>query len=220
MPFRSAQLTLANCTQFTMKQLRHNECHGGLTDGNSFPDTIEPGKRATWEHESQGINTGTEGWVKFRMVGAGDTVLIYWDNPAVGNTFFGFAISSKDSLDPNALFGTASCGDDQLPPSGGFEPPASQFAFFALSEGILDGKIVGVIEHDTDDPGAVILPFPGQDRLFAHASFEIGVFDKQHTSLRICAAVLNTAASIRALTSNGQLSFRQRLTLPFGALAR
>src|SRR5260221_9290887 len=162
-----------------MKHLRHNECHGSLTDGVSFPDEIAPGKSGTWEHESSGIGTGTEGWIKFTMVGTpGDIILIYWDNSVVSNIFFGFAISSEDDLDPNALFGTASCGDDGLPPPGSFHRPATQFAFFALSEAIFNDKIVGIIEGNTDDAG-VVLPLPGQDHLFAHAFFSIGVFDKK-----------------------------------------
>jgi hypothetical protein len=85
----------------------------------------------TWFAESNGIPPKTEGWVKFQVqddtfAQLSDTILIYWDNPFVGNTFFGYTTSSQDDLDPRVLW-EASCGDDVFPTLENNKPQVNFF---------------------------------------------------------------------------------------------
>ncbi|MFF4498072.1 Crystal protein ET79 [Streptomyces sp. NPDC001546] len=57
----------------------------GIWTGNSLPPSlIGPGASATWESESEGVMTGTEGYANYTMAGGG-TVSIRWDNPFSGS---------------------------------------------------------------------------------------------------------------------------------------
>ncbi|MCX5148897.1 Crystal protein ET79 [Streptomyces sp. NPDC048550] len=58
--------------------------HGIWTGNNLPPSLINPGAAATWESESEGVMTGTEGYANYTMAGGG-TVSIRWDNPFSGS---------------------------------------------------------------------------------------------------------------------------------------
>ena len=68
--------------------------------GTEPPDSIAPGVTYQWESHSAGFLTGTEGWVRYYPVAAGDavaipspvpdeeTIFIHWDNPFVGSNSY------------------------------------------------------------------------------------------------------------------------------------
>jgi len=93
-------VTLVNNTQNTMlikvgEDLAHGEWR------IEPPDNIGPGSQVTWESQSNGFLTGTEGWVRYYPVDANsdnvaipspvpdsDTIYVYWDNPFVGSNSY------------------------------------------------------------------------------------------------------------------------------------
>ncbi|MEV0413186.1 Crystal protein ET79 [Streptomyces sp. NPDC050448] len=58
--------------------------HGIWTGNNLPPSLINPGANTSWESESEGVMTGTEGYANYTMAGGG-TVSIRWDNPFSGS---------------------------------------------------------------------------------------------------------------------------------------
>jgi hypothetical protein len=224
MPARNVRITLRNATNFTLTKLKGDNdtlCHGTFTDPFSFPQTINSQDIATWEAESDALitGTGTEGWVKYQVSGFSDINTIYWDNPFVGNTFFGFIATSDDSIDPRQSW-DADCGDSVQSGGGTFPAPPSQFAFFAPHAAILNGRLIGVTQGDIgDETGSnlLILPLPWQDHLAAHAWCDIGIRQKSATSMKLVfkSMSLDPAARLRAIAP-GISSFiiTQRLQLP------
>jgi len=75
------------------------------------PSVIGPKETGTWETESDGFATGTEGYCTY-LFAAGDdigTVQLHWDNPFVGSNSYGI------NVDPNPpYFGdhTGGSGDN------------------------------------------------------------------------------------------------------------
>src|SRR6185436_330639 len=64
-------------------------CGGQWTPDWEPPGTIEPGADGTKWSESDGVWTGTEGYVKYDLVGPDKRhgmLYIYWDNPFYGRT--------------------------------------------------------------------------------------------------------------------------------------
>lgn len=220
-PARSVKITIRNATKFSFTKLKGDDstlCHGCFTDPFSFPPTISPCEAVTWFAESNFPATGTEGWVKYQVVPfkgqtLNDTILIYWDNPFVGNTFFGYQASSQNDLDPKKLW-QADCGDDVHLV---FEGQPSQFDFFAPYPAILNDQLVGLTQGDLDGKSGstiVILPFPWQDQLYAHAWFDIGITDKTDSSMNlVCQSLsLDPKKGLRALAPGiHSFSLRQRL---------
>uniref|UniRef100_UPI0034146926 hypothetical protein n=1 Tax=Okeania sp. SIO2F4 TaxID=2607790 RepID=UPI0034146926 len=63
------------------KGLEHGIWSG---EGNDTPpDTIESTSTGSWQSESEGVATGTEGYVLY-ATSSGD-VRIHWDNPYIGS---------------------------------------------------------------------------------------------------------------------------------------
>jgi hypothetical protein len=221
MPIRMVRMTVRNATSFILTKFKGDNntlCHGSFTDPFSFPQTINAGDSATWEAESSGVATGTEGWVKYQVTGVGDIITFYWTNPFVGNTFFGFQATSVDSVDPKQRW-SADCGDAVQSGGSTFQPPPSRFNFFAPKSAFLNGKLIGVIQGDVGDESALlILPFPWQDHLAVHAWFDIGIRDLTATSMRLILRTLNVGPpmSVRAIAPGiPSFSVTQRLHLPF-----
>jgi hypothetical protein len=218
MPARTVRITLRNATNFTLTKIKGDQCHGSFTDPFNFPQTINSGESATWEAESSGLGTGTEGWVKYQASGVGDIITIYWDNPFVGNTFFGFRASSDDSIDPRQVFNATNCGDDVHSGGSTFPAPPSQFVFFAPHLAFLDGRLIGVVQGDIgDETFIVILPLPWQEHLAAHAWFDIGIREKSATSMKLVlrSMKLDPAKGLRAVAPGiPSFSVTQRLQLP------
>lgn len=210
MPARTVHIRIFNATNFTLEKIKGDDgtlCHGVFTEPFSFPPTIEPGHDGLWQAESGGsipilgsVATGTEGWVKYRAKGVEDTVLIYWDNPFQGGTFFGFKASAQDDLDPKKASSEggfdAACGDDHLDTGGSTFTGPKRLDFFALHQGVLNGKLVGLTQGDLNDGGPVISTnfVPGE--VAEHAWFEIGVYELASASMRLTAKALNLDAAV------------------------
>ena len=62
--------------------------HGVWTNNNMPPSRIEAGETVSWESESDGIATGTEGEVQYQIEGTSITMNLHWDDPFVGANSF------------------------------------------------------------------------------------------------------------------------------------
>ncbi len=62
--------------------------HGEWTNNNKPPARIEAGETVSWESESDGIATGTEGEVQYQIEGTSITMNLHWDDPFVGSNSF------------------------------------------------------------------------------------------------------------------------------------
>jgi hypothetical protein len=84
---RSSQVTLQNNTDLDLTMVHWHLCHGSWSDNGSPPSTIVRQTTASWQSESSGIATGTEGWIKYQITNPGncvpELVWIYRDNPFV-----------------------------------------------------------------------------------------------------------------------------------------
>jgi hypothetical protein len=123
MPVRSFEIVLDNNSGFALTKTFDHLCHGKFTPGLPPPDLIAPNQRVNWASESDGFATGTEGYVKYRIEGNGDTVYIYWDNPfTLGVTNAKCQVSTAD-IEPD-------CDFDKTPADSTFAPPPSKFEAF------------------------------------------------------------------------------------------
>ncbi|WP_448283008.1 hypothetical protein [Phormidesmis priestleyi] len=137
--------------------------HGEFTNPFQPPTIILPDQKAEWRAESAGIFTGTEGSVDYQVDGSGDKVHFEWDNPAVGNTFFGFPPPTQTNGTPSDfVFFTIHLATD-----GSVEP-----------DPVLGPRVLAVTQGDTDGAG-IILPLPGQKGIKPHAWFDIGIRNKR-----------------------------------------
>lgn len=229
MAARETRLTIHNATKFTLTQLRSWVCDGKETPSLPLPASIPSGTMVVWQTESDTFMQGTEGWAKFQaspIEKAGDIVTIYWDNPFVGNTFFGFAATQFDTVDPAQQWGGCKDGATLSSSGGGGgggssfniqqQPPTpprpSLLSFFATVKVIDNNQLVGVTQGDLGDESGgdtiTILPFPGQDNLFAHAWFEIGIGESEVSLLRLMRCLnLNPAQGVKALVPKSVASF-------------
>ncbi|MBV9859945.1 MAG: hypothetical protein JO038_07575 [Alphaproteobacteria bacterium] len=145
MPERSFRVIITNQTSsnegFTLQQTTNHLCGGEWTSGDWTPKaTIKPGDSGGLQSESDGFMTGTEGYVKYDVIGpAGRAgmIYIYWDNPFYGTTHFRFVAAAEDVF--------PDCDFD--PPSGGSSfsnPPALGFdiQFAAYKSGTAGGATI------------------------------------------------------------------------------
>src|SRR5436190_7068902 len=100
MAFREVRMRLFNMSGGSLVKINDHLDHGVFTDTFAPPPAITSDQLAEWRAESGGdipvigsVGTGTEGNVDYRVEGPGDVVRFHWDNPAVGNTFFGFEVT-------------------------------------------------------------------------------------------------------------------------------
>ncbi|WP_193200732.1 hypothetical protein [Nostoc sp. MG11] len=107
MAARSFNLTLRNVTNLTLHRKNVNLMHGEFSgSGNAVPpENIAPMTRATWQSESDGFATGTEGTVTYGSE-VGD-FFIHWNNPFVGSNGLGVAVPTGFSY----VFGDISGND-------------------------------------------------------------------------------------------------------------
>jgi hypothetical protein len=109
-------------------------CGGDWTEGFEPPGRIEPGSHGnlvnSWRSESNGIGTGTEGWVKY-LVGDNEALAyIHWVNPFIwsdSTTPIDFTVGLSDVTPP--------CDQDtgsQFPPGVG----GSLFTYELFGAGI------------------------------------------------------------------------------------
>ncbi len=92
MPARSFKVDVANESSYLiLKNVGHNACSGGWTDGwGTPPSSIPAGESIGFQGESDAVFGGTEAWVKFAVIDNGGNnqgqLYIYWDNPYYGAT--------------------------------------------------------------------------------------------------------------------------------------
>jgi Aegerolysin len=88
MAARSVSIKLRNLTDLALKRKDLHLDHGEWSDSEKDvpPEQIPAGKTVTWQSESDGVATGTEGWVLYGT-DAGD-VRVYWDDPYIGHNSF------------------------------------------------------------------------------------------------------------------------------------
>jgi hypothetical protein len=117
MPERSFRVIIQNSSSFTLNQTFNHLCGGDWTPGGWVPPgSISPNTSGGMQSESDGIATGTEGYVKYdvnRNVGGSNTkvgmIYVYWDNPFYGYTHFRFAAAPVDVF-PDCDFDAPSGG--------------------------------------------------------------------------------------------------------------
>ncbi|MEV7779493.1 aegerolysin family protein [Kitasatospora sp. NPDC088351] len=60
----------------------------GIRSDNQLPTfNIMPGQSGSWQSESEGFMTGTEGEVSYLVAGAGN-VVVHWNNPYYGSNSY------------------------------------------------------------------------------------------------------------------------------------
>jgi hypothetical protein len=96
MAARSVTITFHNNTDQDLTLTSSDLPHGAWT--TKPPDNIGANADGTWESESDGIATGTQGSVTYAIGGDGDSVLINWDDPFAGTNKFSFNLSSGYAL--------------------------------------------------------------------------------------------------------------------------
>jgi hypothetical protein len=96
MAARSISIVLHNTTDQDLT-LTSSDLPGG-TWTQQPPDNIGPTADGSWESESDGVLTGTQGSVVYSIGGDGDSVLIGWDNPFAGTNKFSINLSSGYAL--------------------------------------------------------------------------------------------------------------------------
>lgn len=84
-PARSVQVTFHNQSKLSLEKVSEHLDHGIWT--RHPPKTIAPNWKVGWASESNGIATGTEGRVTYRIKGGGQVVL-WWDNPYAGGNSY------------------------------------------------------------------------------------------------------------------------------------
>jgi hypothetical protein len=127
MPRRSIRITISNNTTFDLKLIgKASPCHGIWSDGSEPPDLIKSKTHGTWQSESSGIATGTEGWVKYAIGNLADVVYIYWDNPFIwGKSTIPLDLLSKDKPQTRSLVAVTNV----TPPCDTDQERGSQFEF-------------------------------------------------------------------------------------------
>lgn len=128
MAVRAYTIIFANQSGNTLTLVSTNTCSGEWSAGKAPPSSIPTGKTVTIGSESDGLLTGTEGYVVYSCPDptAGVTqVYLYWDNPYIGTTRAGSLVSTSDIP---STFLQGNCSASYPDSSGsGFAPPPSSF---------------------------------------------------------------------------------------------
>jgi hypothetical protein len=83
---RSVEVKFENLTDFTLRRVGFDLPHGVWT---SFPpENIGPGDVMSWQTESDGFMTGTEGKVEYRSDSESEKLFVKWDNPFIGSNSY------------------------------------------------------------------------------------------------------------------------------------
>jgi hypothetical protein len=100
MPERTFRVGILNASSsLNLVQTFNHLCGGEWTGGWAPPASIASGSAGELQSESDGFMTGTEGYVKYDVVGPTGRqgmIYVYWDNPYYGNTHFRFATNEDD----------------------------------------------------------------------------------------------------------------------------
>ena len=98
MAARSTTIIVNNESNAALVRSSWNLLHGIWSRDQLPPEHILAGTPAspftvTWESESQGAATGTEGQVVYTFPDGQTTVTIYWDNPYIGSNGYNITFS-------------------------------------------------------------------------------------------------------------------------------
>jgi hypothetical protein len=101
MPARSVFIKINNLTEFGLTKIKEQLDGGEWSNGKHPPDKIAPKTQIYFESESNGIMTGTEGYVKYRIEdGTNSEFYFHWNNPyasnVIGNHYNTFHESIND----------------------------------------------------------------------------------------------------------------------------
>jgi|GEM_PF-3330364 len=154
MPARTFRVVIHNTSNYLrlVKTFDHL-CWGDWTPGGWEPKSaIEPGASAGFQGESGGPLSGTEGYVKYDVVGPDrhhGMIYVYWDNPFYGVTTFR-VIKAADDVAPDC---------DYDPPEGGSGfSDSSQLDFNLVKTGFRYTDSGGVITDMTDFVNVAVGP--------------------------------------------------------------
>ena len=109
---RSVLVEFTNNTTRNLVLRDQQATNGKWTEGEFPPSKINAGGRARWGTQSNGIGTGTKGYVVYSIQDASEKsgdVRMDWDNPFVGNKSYsgsapvGFAINYSGGEGNNAV---------------------------------------------------------------------------------------------------------------------
>jgi hypothetical protein len=144
MPVRSFRILLSNNLEFPLNRVDHHLCHGEWTPGGWAPPATIPARTEVgWQSESAGIATGTEGWVKYRVLT--ETVYIYWNNPFLSSPFSeDDDTHAKGSVTANDV--RPDCDADEA--VGGSSVFVTPSAFDLLPRGRVRGRPLGPSDSD------------------------------------------------------------------------
>eukprot|EP01084_Bolivina_argentea_P262932 444863_1 len=101
---RSVWVQFKNETAYTIKETSYGLDHGIWT--TSSPSKIPPNSTKSWQSESNGLWTGTEGYCRYEI--NGKTFRIRWNNPYAGSNDYycsspeGFTVSYRGGSGDNA----------------------------------------------------------------------------------------------------------------------
>ena len=79
---------MVNDTAFGLSLTGSDLSHGEWSSGAEPPGTVAPNSTVSWQSESDGIATGTEGTADFDVVSTGASLHFHWDNPFVGSNSY------------------------------------------------------------------------------------------------------------------------------------
>jgi hypothetical protein len=125
MPERTARIVINNRTgSLRLVKTFDHLCWGEWTPGGWRPPAaIEPGAIGGMQSESDGVLSGTEGYVKYDILSSGGRagmIYIYWDNPWLGVTRPRFAVHASD-VAPDCDFEAPKAGNVfEVDPTVGF----------------------------------------------------------------------------------------------------
>ncbi|WP_392895017.1 Crystal protein ET79 [Streptomyces sp. LN699] len=90
---RSTHVTLQNRTPNEMVRTSSSLSHGTWSDNMVPPDRVFPMSNGTWQSESNGFMTGTQGSAVYNMYEVGN-VAIHWNNPYSGSNKYACDVPS------------------------------------------------------------------------------------------------------------------------------
>ena len=77
---RTFEVALINSTINSLNKIKDNLCDGDFID-TVPPNVIAPNETVTWTSGSNGVLTGTKGYVKYKIESTVEVVHIFWVNP-------------------------------------------------------------------------------------------------------------------------------------------
>ncbi|KAJ4251066.1 hypothetical protein NW762_011717 [Fusarium torreyae] len=93
-PPRTIKASVLNKTTQNLNWVDSGVDHG-VRDGHA-PDVIKPQGEGKWSLKNDGVKTGCEGWMKWRIGDNGPVVKLEYNNPFVGSNTYSCSVDSDD----------------------------------------------------------------------------------------------------------------------------